>query len=668
MFVLSKLFLISLDKFKQLRLFSRFFVFFKNIRSSQYLFFLKTVFYSLLFFVFMLIVHSFTLGMVAYHYLLASLPSLDEHTMSAMPESTRLYDREGKFLYEVHGDVKRRFVPLSEIPLHLQEATISIEDKNFYTHSGYDLVAIARAFYINQRAGEIVQGASTITQQLARTLFLDQNQNYLRKVRELLLAMEIERKYSKAEILEMYLNNIPYGSIAYGISAASEIYFDKTVSELTLLESTYMAALPKAPSDYSPFGTNKEALARRSKAVIWAMHENAYLSDAEAWNILRAGEPVFIDSPVPIEAPHFVFYVLDELEKKYGKKKIREGGFDIYTSLDLSMQKEAEEVIEKWGLLNEEKYGAGNASLVAVEPATGKILSMVGSRNYFKDEDGAFNVAVSPRQPGSSFKPYVYAAAINGGLRPDSFVFDTKTNFKKANYGVDYIPRNYDGKFRGRISIRKALAGSLNIPAVKVLVNTGIDQTIDLAENMGLTTLGDRSRFGPSLALGGGEVKLLEHTAALGAFGNGGRKVPLSPILKITNKDGEIIYGEQDDLGEQVVATNTAYWINDMLSDNSARQYIFGPNSKLYIPGFEVAAKTGTTQDYHDAWTIGYTPSLAVGVWSGNNDNTPMHEGANGYVVASPIWRDFMDMALSRVVKKGFVDPVFEKDNNVAGF
>jgi 1A family penicillin-binding protein len=549
------------------------------------------------------------------------------------------------------------------MPIYLKEATVAIEDKNFYKHHGFDLIAIARAFIINLRNDEISQGASTITQQLARTIFLSQDQKYIRKIKEIILAIEIEKRFTKDEILEMYLNNIPYGSVAYGVSAASEIYFDKNVKDINLLESVHLAAHPKAPTDYSPFGTNKQALEKRSEMVIKAMHDNDLISQAEFDYAMNQKKPKFVKSRVEIRAPHFVFYILDELEKKYGQDYLRRGGLNIFTSLDLSLQEEAERVVREWGEKNEQKYGAGNASLVAVDPSSGEILVMVGSRDYFDEDNGAFNVSTSLRQPGSSFKPYVYAAGIANGLSVDAYITDNRFNFAKFNYGVDYIPRNYDGKYHGQVTVRKALAGSLNIPAVKILVNTGIDKTIDLAESMGLTTLGDRNRFGPSLALGGGEVKLLEHTAALGTFGNEGRRMPLISIMKITDREGDLTYEKPEENGVQVIDKNTAYAINSILSDAEARQYVFGKHSKLEIPGVEVAAKTGTTQEARDAWTIGYTPNLAVGVWSGNNDNQPMFEGANGYVVATPIWREFMTLALDKFDKKDFLKPSEDSDD-----
>jgi len=592
-----------------------------------------------------------------YYSVLADLPEPTPEAMASLPESSRIYDRYGELLYEVHGDVKRRFVPLSEIPKALQDATIAIEDKNFYKHGGFDVLSIARAYYKNLKNQEIKQGASTITQQLARIIFLKRDRVYSRKIKELILAIQIEKRYSKDEILEMYLNNIPYGANAYGVAAASEIYYGKQVRELDFMECAYLAALPKAPSNYSPFGANQNALEQRARDVILAMHKTGFLLDYEKNYYLGQAKSEFTPAPVLIKAPHFVFYILEEIADKYGEAFVREGGLDIYTSLDLSWQKQAEEIVNEWGMINEKKYRADNAALVALDPQNGQIMAMVGSRDYFRPHDGNFNAATSPRQPGSSFKPYVYATAIANGLMPNSLLFDSRTNFAFANYGVDYIPRNYSGKHYGLVTVRKALAGSLNVPAVKVLVGVGIDRVIDLAEDLGITSLGNRKRFGPSLALGGGEVKLLEHTAGLAVFGNEGKRLPFAPILKITDKSKNTLYEWQPSKADQVVAPDVAFWINDILSDTQARQYIFGQNNKLKISDRQVAAKTGTSQDFRDAWTLGYTPNLAVGVWVGNSDNSSMKNGADGSVVAAPIWHDFMEKTLANLPKTQFKRP-----------
>jgi 1A family penicillin-binding protein len=576
-------------------------------------------------------------------YLYITLPDPTPTIMTGAPKSTHILDRHGSLLYEVHGDVKRTPLPLERIPEYAKHATIAIEDKKFYSHPGFKFTSIVRAVLVNLRHGEIRQGASTITQQMARIALLDNSPTYIRKIKEVVLAVKIELAYSKDEILEMYLNNVPYGSNAYGIEAASEIYFGKHTANLTLLEIAYLAALPKAPSDYSPFGPNVNILRARAHEVIDAMYDLGHITLVEKEAAMRDEPLALIRPPTTIKAPHFVFYIIDELNTQYGKETIENGGFIVKTSLDLTLQEKAEEIIKEVGDENERRYGAGNAALVALDQKTGEVLAMVGSRDYFRPGEGNVNVTLQPRQPGSSFKPYVYAAAFAKGiLSPASIIVDVQTDFASANYGKTYIPHNYTGKNYGPISVRNALAGSLNVPAVKALVMTGIDTAIDTAEKLGITTLKDRKRFGPAIVLGGAEVTLLEHTAGFGTFGANGMRQKISPILSITKDTGEIVFRKQVQPGIQAIDPEVAYLITDVLSDTNARQYIFGQGKNLRLPDRPVAVKTGTTQEYRDAWTVGYTPDIAVGVWVGNNDNTPMRYGADGSVVAAPIWNRFM--------------------------
>ncbi len=590
-------------------------------------------------------------------YLFITLPDPTLYIMTAAPKSTHILDRHGTLLYEVHGDVKRTPVPLEDIPSYVKNATIAIEDKEFYSHPGFKITSIIRAMLVNFRHGEIRQGASTITQQMARMALLDQSPTYTRKIKELVLAVKIELRYTKDEILEMYLNNAPYGGNAYGIEAASDSYFKKHVHDLTLLESAYLAALPKAPSDYSPYGPNAETLKKRAHEVLRTMEAEKYIYSIEKEAALRDEPLVFLQPKAEIHAPHFVFYVIDTLIKRYGEHTVRNGGLFVRTTLDLPLQEKAESIIAERGLENEKKYGAGNASLVALDSKNGEILAMVGSRDYFREEDGAVNVALQPRQPGSSFKPYVYATAFMHGQSPASMILDVETNFASDNHGIPYIPHNYTGRNYGPVSIRQALAGSLNVPAVKVLLLSGINNAIDTAEQLGITTLKERKRFGPALVLGGAEVTLLEHTAGIGTFGTGGKRQPTTPILSITKDSGEIVYEKQESPGLQAIDPQVAYLITDILSDTNARQFIFGLGKNLRLPDRPVAVKTGTTQQFRDAWTVGYTPSLAVGVWVGNNDNSPMKEGADGSVVAAPIWNSFMVAALENTPPEPFVRP-----------
>jgi len=614
------------------------------------------VFYFVLFGLSLVLAAGLT-GLAYYRHLVQVLPEPTVAAMRSAPQSSRILDRNGELLFEIYGDVKRRPVALDQIPQPLQAATIAIEDKDFYDHSGFDLSGILRAFWVNLKNREIKQGASTLTQQFARTVFLSREKTYSRKFKELVLATRIERRYPKNKILEYYLNNTPYGSNAYGVAAASKYYYDKPVRDLNVQECIYLAALPKAPGRLDPFGANTDKLEARAELVIKALHEQGFLSSAGKKHYLSLGRPEFVKSPIRIKAPHFVFYVLDELKKRYDVKELYSGGLDIRTSLDMELQQTAEQAIADWGAKNQEKYKASNAALVALDPGTGEILSMVGSRNFFQDKYGAFNVAVNPRPPGSSFKPYVYAAAISKEMTPNTVLMDTWTNFAPYNHGERYVPRNYNGRFYGPVTVRKALAGSLNIPAVKALVRTGVNEVVNLAEEMGITSLKPRQGLGPALALGSGDVSLLEHTGAMAVFAASGMKHQISPVLSITDPQGRTVYRKTKGKGRSVLNRHVAYWINDMLSDARARRYIFGYHNPLEIPGRQVAAKTGTSQDYRDAWTVGYTPDLAVGVWVGNNDFSPMKKGAYGSAVAGPIWHQFMSEALAGSPTAKFAKP-----------
>lgn len=563
-------------------------------------------------------------------------------------ETSIIYDSGGQHvLYEMHGEENRKIISHDEIPDFVRAATVATEDANFYHHFGVDPLAILRAFKVNMENDAIRQGGSTITQQLARSAFLTRERTMQRKILEAVFAFKIERHYSKDEILDQYLNEVPYGANAYGIETASETYFGKKAIDLTLDEAALLAALPKAPSYYSPYNTHHSALIARQKSILQRIGE---LGLAPQENVRQAlAENTFVkikSSQQSIFAPHFVFFVLEQLEKKYGKEFIQTGGLRIYTSLDYDMQKKAENTVARGAERNIAR-GATNAGLVAVDPKTGNILAMVGSKNFFdKSIDGEVNVTISPRQPGSSFKPFVYTRAFEIGYQPETMILDAQTNFGPDGSGRNYIPRNYDGKFHGLLPMRSTLAMSLNVPAVKVLYLVGVDNAIDMAHRMGITTLNDRKRYGLSLVLGGGEVKLLDMTSAFSVFATEGVRNPAQAIIKIVNTSGRI-YEQEKNNSERVLDTQIARKINSILSDNAARTPIFGPHSPLVLEGKTVAAKTGTTSEFRDAWTVGYTPSIAVGVWAGNNDNHPMHAGADGVFVAAPIWHDFMQQILA---------------------
>ena len=584
-----------------------------------------------------------------------TLPSPDKLLDRRVPESTKIFDRNGKQLYEVYGEAKRTIIPLDQIPDYAKGATIAVEDKDFYRHGGISFVGIIRAVVINAVTFSKRQGGSTITQQFVRNAVLTREKAYTRKIKEVILSLQLERRYKKDEILQLYFNEIPYGSNAYGIQAASQTFFGKDAKDLTLTESAYLAALPKAPTYYSPFGPHREELDQRADTVLRLMADQGYITKEE--KEAAQGQAVeFRQIGRGILAPHFVMYVQDLLAEKYGEISLQEGGLKVTTTLDLDLQKIAEEAVQKQVPLNE-KYNANNAAMVAIDPMTGQILAMVGSRDYFnKDHDGAVNVALRPRQPGSSFKPYIYAAAFKNGMSPATMLMDVETNFGQFG-GQEYVPHNYDGASRGPVSIRTALQGSLNVPAVKTILLVGLKESLDMAERMGITTLQDRTRFGPSLVLGGGEVKLLDHVSAFGVFAaNGVRHEPVA-ILKVEDSKGRTLDEYKESRGREVLDPQIAYQINSVLSDNEARAYIFGRSNRLTLPGRPVAAKTGTTQDYHDAWTVGYTPQLAAGVWVGNNNNAAMKNRSDGSMVSAPIWNEFMRRALEGKPVLSFTRP-----------
>lgn len=571
------------------------------------------------------------------------------------PQTSIIYDRTGtKVLYEIHGEENRKILSHEEIPNVVRAATIAAEDKAFYFHKGIDLLSIIRALWANIEQKGIVQGGSTITQQLARNLFLTREKTVSRKFLEAILAIKIERNFSKSQILDLYLNEVPYGSNAYGISSAAQIFFGKEARNLTLDEAAFLAALPKAPSHYSPYGNYSEQIEKRKADVLRRMRELGLISEEEMKNATETNTLAkVIPFKQPIVAPHFVFYVIENLEEQYGRDFLETGGLKVITTLDMDLQEQAEKVVQD-GVLRNQSRRASNAALAAVSPKTGDILAMVGSWNYFDTNiDGKVNVTIKQRQPGSSFKPIVYATAFENGYQPETLIADVPTDFGPDGSGGDYIPRNYDGKFHGVLPMRKTLAMSLNIPAVKTLSMVGLDKAIDMAHRLGITTINDRKRYGLSLAIGGAEVKLLDMAAAFSVFANDGVKNPVHAINKIDDSLNTLFVFRSK--SQKVLDSQVARKINSILSDNDARTPIFGSNSPLHVTDKNVAAKTGTTQEFRDAWTIGYTPSIAVGVWAGNNDSRPMQAGSDGVFVAAPIWRQFMDRALSKYPDETFI-------------
>ena len=594
----------------------------------------------------------------AIFFLFTTVPSGDLEVNWDPAQTTTIYDRSGQhILYEIHGEENRKIVSHSEISDNLRKATIAAEDDSFYSHNGFDIKSIARALKVNLQRDHISQGGSTITQQLARNVYLTREKTIKRKVKELLIAIKIERNNSKDQILDYYLNTVPYGANTYGAETASRVYFGKSAAELSLDEAAMLASLPKAPTYYSPYGKHKNELLFRQQSILRRMADLGLVSSEEA---LVAGRENPLeklrDFKNPIDAPHFVFYVMAELEEKYGRDFLEKAGFRIFTTLDYDLQKIGEKIIEDGVNNNVKKYGGSNAALAAVDPKTGGILAMVGSRDYFaSDIDGQVNVTTRLRQPGSSIKPIIYATAFEKGYQPETRVTDSQTNFGPDGSGRDYIPRNYSGTFRGNVSMRQALAMSLNIPAVKTLNSVGIDAAIDMADRLGIDTFTERQRYGLSLAIGGAEVTLLKETAAYAVFANDGIKKETVSIGKITNPDGSVEFAADFSAGKKVIDSEVARKVSSVLSDNEARTPVFGPNSPVFIEGRKVAAKTGTTQEFKDAWTVGFTPSIAVGVWTGNNNGAPMRAGADGVFVAAPIWRGFMLEALERFPQESFL-------------
>ena len=591
-------------------------------------------------------------------YYAKDLPDPNKIIDRTIAQSTKIYDRTGEeLLYEISGDQKRTLIELNQIPTHTINATIAIEDKNFYKHGGISLWGIIRGQIVPRLRGKPAQGGSTLTQQLVKNAILTNERKISRKIKEWILSYRIEKKFSKEEILKMYFNEIPYGSNVYGVEAAANYYFGKRANELAIAESAILAALPQAPSYYSPYGSNKDGLIGRQQYIIDLMVEQNHISDEEAATA-KNYELDFKNRITNITAPHFVLYIKEYLANKYGNQMIEQGGLKIITTLDLNAQTAAEEAIADRVERNETQYDATNAALIAIDVQSGQIISMVGSRDYFDDDiDGQVNVTIQLRQPGSSFKPLVYLTGFTRGFTPNSILFDLNTSFKAEP--DNYEPKNYDLEEHGPVSIRKALAGSLNIPAVKMIYLSGVNNVLDMADSLGYSSLTDRSRFGLSLVLGGGEVKLLEHVNAFAALAREGIWYPYFSILRVEDGEGRVLEEYHRPKGERVADENYVRMLSDVLSDNDARAFAFGEANYLTLSGRPVAAKTGTTDDYRDAWTVGYTPyQIAAGVWVGNNNNSEMKLGAAGGAVAAPIWQSFLNKYLVSKEVKTFTKPI----------
>lgn len=595
-----------------------------------------------------------------------TLPTLDIIEAQRNEQSTKIFDRTGEvLLYDMHQDVRRTAVTLDEMSPYVKNATIAIEDAGFYKHFGIEPLAIVRALVKNARSGNLLggQGGSTITQQVVKNLLLSQDKTIARKLKEWVLAIRLERQLSKNDILELYLNEAPYGGTKYGVEEASQGFFGTSAKDLSLAQSAYLAALPQAPTYYSPYGNNKAALDERKNLVLSRMRELGYITDDEYQSARKEVVGFRPFTSATIKAPHFVFYVLDQLQKMYPDVDIASANLKVTTTLDWDLQKEAERIVYENAIKNSTTYNAHNAALTAIDPTTGQLLVMVGSRDYFdKEIDGNFNIALAKRQPGSAFKPFAYAAALLKGYTTETVVYDVHTQFSTAcattNLTSDngcYAPENYDNKFRGPITFRNALAQSINVPAVQALYLAGLKDTFDLAGRMGITTLSDYQRYGLTLVLGGGEVSLLEMTSAYGVFAHDGYRYPYVSLLKVEDSSGKTLFTFTSK-GEQVLDPDVARSITNILTDNTARTPAFGANSYLYFEGRDVAAKTGTTNDYRDTWIIGYTPTIAAGAWAGNNDNTPIDKKVAGFVVA-PLWNEFMKVYFEKHPDKTAFNP-----------
>ena len=599
------------------------------------------------------------------------LPDLEALAQIKVDQSVKIYDRTGQvLLYDLNNNnIRRTSVSIDAISPSIQNAVIAIEDPNFYQHHGVEFTAIARAIYVDITHVGLSQGGSTITQQVIKNTVLTNDKSIARKLKEWILALKLEQVLNKKQILEFYLNQVPLGGTMYGVEEASETFFGKHASEVSLSEAAYLAAMLPAPTYYSPYGNHKDALDARKNLVLQKMFEHGYITQQEL-DAAKAAVVTFVPQrDSAIQAPHFVFYVQQYLESKYGEDALQTSGWKVTTTLDADLQVHAEDIVRTNALANADKFNATNAGLVAMDPRNGQILAMVGSRNYFDNQiDGAFNITLAARQPGSAFKPFAYAEAFSEGYTPDTVVWDVPTQFQTTcapdNFtgeGECYSPQNYDNKFRGPMTMRDAIAQSINVPSVKVLYLAGLSNTLQLAKSMGISTLGDPNQYGLTLVLGGGEVSLLDMTSAYGAFADNGVHYQPTAVLTIEDASGKVIEDNTNTAGSQVLAPTIAQEINDVLSDPVARAPL-GENSLFNFGGQDVAIKTGTTNNYRDAWTVGYSPDIVVGIWAGNNDNTPMVKKVSGFIVG-PMWSQFMHYALSKLPPAAFTRAIVDESN-----
>lgn len=602
--------------------------------------------FSFIFFFLPLIIVSF----------LQDLPDPRIIATGQIPQTTKIYDRNGTLLYQLYASQNRTSVPLQSIPKHFQQATIAIEDKDFYRHPGFDVAAIIRSTVENLSGGDL-QGGSTITQQLIKSTLLSPETSFKRKFKEIILAFWAERIYDKNQILEMYFNQIPYGGTAWGAQAASQLYFNKNVSDLNLAESAFLAGIPRAPTIYSPYGTTPNVWKKRQKEVLRRMVQLKYITNAQAQEAEKK-ELVFEDAPNSLRAPHFVMYMKDLLVKKYGLPMVEKGGLTVITSLDLPLQGKVQQIVSD-EVTNSAFLNLSNGAALVTNPGNGDILAMVGSQDFHDPKDGNVNLTTSLRQPGSSIKVVTYAAALaTKGVTAVSILDDTPITYTIPG-SSPYSPVNYDGKFHGKVPLRIALANSYNIPAVKLLNQIGIPQMINLGKNMGITTWNHPENYGLSITLGAAETKMVDMATVYGVFANKGTRIDLNPILKVTDYKGTILEEkEEEPSGKRVLEKGVAFIISHILADNQARSLAFGPNSQLVIPNHTVSVKTGTSDSKRDNWAIGYTPSYVVATWVGNNDNSPMSQSlASGITGATPIWHRIMVLLLADTPDEKLIQP-----------
>jgi len=595
------------------------------------------------------------------------MPDLNSFETRKVVESTKIYDRTGNvLLYDTGANTKRTVIPLTEISPYIQKASIAIEDSNFYNNIGIEPTSIIRALLANLATGSFGQGASTITQQVIKNALLTQDKTISRKLEEWILAIKMTRILSKDQILEAYLNETPYGGTVYGVEEASQTFFGKPAKDVTLAQAAYIAAVPQAPTYFSPYGTHLADLTTRQKLVLSRMKDLGMITTDEYNSALKEKISFLAKNSQSIRAPHFVMMVLDYLTQKYGEDAVTQGGLKVITTLDYDMQQKAEDTINRFGPTLESNFNASNTAMVAIDPKTGDILTLVGSRDYFDNSiDGNFDIALAQRQPGSTFKPFVYATLFEKGYTPDTILYDVPIQFSSectpdnkpkdptASSSVCYSPVEYDNTYPGPMTIRDALPHSRNIPAIQALYLAGITDSIKTASDMGISSLTDPNRYGLTLVLGGGEVSLLELTSAYGVFANDGVRNPYRSILEVDDSKNNILE-QAATSSSQVIPTDIAREINQILSDDDHRMTSIEPIAQSV--GRQVAIKTGTTNDYRDVWTMGYTPNLVVGAWAGNNDNHPMKDAISALII-TPVWGAFMSQVAQNFPPENFGTP-----------